>query len=90
MHWRITAAFCVGRDSDRGEYALILESDDGHAASATVDVWWTRPLALASRAFDPAVHVLHCSDPRAGEWLGAAEHEYLIAEQLHGECRRAA
>lgn len=91
MHWRITAAFCVGRTTDRGEYAITLETADGRrAASATVDVWWTRELACASRALDPAVHVLHCSSPLAREWLGAAEHEYAIAEQLHGECRRAA
>jgi hypothetical protein len=91
MHWRITAAFCVGRTTDRGEYAITLETADGQRASATVDVWWTRwPTPCASRVFDPAVHVLHCSDARASEWLGAAEHEYLIAEQLHGGCRRAA
>lgn len=86
MQWRITAAFCVGRYGDRCEYALLLATDDGRcAASAAVDVWWTRPLACASRAFDPAVTVLHCSDGRAAEWLAAAEHEYSIAELLLGK-----
>lgn len=91
MHWHITARYCVGRTSDRGEYALLLETDDGQRASAAVDVWWTRPLAGDTSAVrDPAVTVLRCSSPLASEWLGAAEHEYFIAEQLHGGQRRAA
>lgn len=86
MHWHITARYCVGRTSDRGEYALLLETDGGQRASATVDVWWTRPLAGDTSAVrDPAVTVLHCSSPLAREWLEAHEHEYAIAEQLHGK-----
>lgn len=87
MWWHITRAFCLGRDCERGEYALILEARDGVArATAVVDVWRTRAPALDG-AFDPAVTVVRCSDKRAAAWLAAPEHEYAIAELL---LRRAA
>lgn len=85
MHWRITRVFTIGRSTAGGEYSVLLEGPDGQRATAGLDVWRSRG---RDGAFDPAVHVLHCSDEHARAWLTAPEHEYFIAEQL--ELRRAA
>jgi hypothetical protein len=79
MQWHITAAFCVGRSDNRGEYSVLLEGPDGARAAAGLDVWSSR---AGDASFDPAVQVLHCSSDAAREWLSAPEHEYFIAEQL--------